>query len=318
MAWWLNPDRHTERRDRMENRGCSDLSTTVSTDDGVRVDVLRYTDTKGWGHEVRSEMRVGSDGERLASEGGSYVTQVVETYTAPVYGFKLIHTRNMATDFEGRGNDLTEIIGATDDRIRGGTRKMRQGFSTSIQDVGPSRFQEQIERCEADLSGSLASDDHSPRTPLVLASPNLLDAPAARDFWLTRGPRWRVALGLTLSVGVLAGIILFLFVGGSSQKVPNQVELIGSGHSVRFSESAVTIHDADGACPSHSNRGFLFWLNETDTTQSVIGIDPNPSGGGIIGLLPNQSVGTCNQPGTYDFGVQSSPGARLVVTVDTN
>ena len=98
-----------------------------------------------------------------------------------------------------------------------------------------------------------------------------------------------MGLGLTFSVVVLAGIILFLFVGGSTQKVPNQVELIGSGHSVRFSQSAITIHDADGACPSNSNRGFLFFLNETGTTQSVIGIDPNQSDGGITGLPRNES-----------------------------
>ena len=103
MAWWLNSDRQTERHDRMENRGCSDISTTVSTEDGVRVNVLRYRDTKGWGHEVRSEIRVGSDGELLVCEDDSYLAQVVETYTAPVYGFKLVHTRDMTTNFEDRG-----------------------------------------------------------------------------------------------------------------------------------------------------------------------------------------------------------------------
>ena len=124
--------------------------------------------------------------------------------------------------------------------------------------------------------------------------------------------RLQVAVGIMFSVVVLGAVVVFSVIGGSSQPSPTRVDLIGTGHSVRFSESAITVDDVDGACPGL--HGDWWWLNETSTTQHVVGI--HPALYGVI-LPPDGPVlGQCEPPGTYAFGLQSSPGAKLVVTVD--
>jgi hypothetical protein len=125
--------------------------------------------------------------------------------------------------------------------------------------------------------------------------------------------RSEAILGITFSVAVLAAVVVFSVIGGSPQQTRTPVDLIGTGHSVSFSKSTITVHDVDGDCSGHAD---LWWLNETGTTQHVIGIYPNLYG---VILPPNGPlIGECDPPGTYTFGLQSSPRAKLVVTVDSD
>jgi hypothetical protein len=112
---------------------------------------------------------------------------------------------------------------------------------------------------------------------------------------------------------VLVAVVVIAIIGGSSSQSPAQVDLIGTGHSVRFSESKITVHDADGVCSGE--HGNWWWLNETGVSQQVIPIDGNNFGETVP---PNQLLGVCETVGTYAFGLQSSPGAKLVVTVDND
>jgi hypothetical protein len=73
-------------------------------------------------------------------------------------------------------------------------------------------------------------------------------------------------LGIAFSVVVLTMVAVFLFVGGSSQQSDPIVDLVGTGHSVRFAESTITLHHVDGVC---AEQDLLYWQNETDTTQQV-------------------------------------------------
>jgi hypothetical protein len=128
-------------------------------------------------------------------------------------------------------------------------------------------------------------------------------------------PRWIVAVGILFSVTVLAGVVVMLFVGGSSQQSAPLVELVGTGQSVKFSVSAISVHDLNGTCSG--THGWLYWLNETGSTQKVTS---NDGGLGLI-LPPTEPglVGSCQDPpGTYIYGLKSNPSARLVVTATQN
>jgi len=122
--------------------------------------------------------------------------------------------------------------------------------------------------------------------------------------------RWVVALGLVFSVVVLVGLgVASLFGGGSSQQAEPLVEIVGTGHSVKFSSPAVSVPDVKGSCAGLG--GEADFLNGTSTTQDVVQI------GGNIGLIlsPGQEAGECIASGTYAFGLESSPGARVVFSV---
>ena len=124
-----------------------------------------------------------------------------------------------------------------------------------------------------------------------------------------------MVLGIMFSALVLVGVVVFSLIGGSSQQSPPEVDLVGTGHSVRFSVSAISVHDLNGTCSG--TRGWLYWLNETGSTQQVTSSD-----GGLGLILPPTEpglVGTCQDPpGTYIYSLKSSPAARLVVTATQN
>ena len=129
----------------------------------------------------------------------------------------------------------------------------------------------------------------------------------------TRRASWRVALGIVSSVVVLVAVVAVSVIGGSSQQSSTQVDLIGTGHSVRFSESKISVHNVPGNCPGGQDA--LYWLNETGTTQQVVQIGGQPFDFGVIVPAVPQAIGECEPPGTYIFRLKSSPGAMLTATV---
>jgi hypothetical protein len=124
--------------------------------------------------------------------------------------------------------------------------------------------------------------------------------------------RRRAALGITFSLVVLGALIVFSVFGGTSEQSQPRVEVLGTGHSVEFSPTAISVSEANGSCSSQ--RGVWYWRNDTGTTQQVVQIaGPNPSD---VILPVKRVIGECPRPGTYIFSLTSNPGARLVVTVD--
>ncbi len=94
---------------------------------------------------------------------------------------------------------------------------------------------------------------------------------------------------------------------------PPKVKLVGSGSSVTFDPSSLTVMDkSDGGCsPAHGE-----WVvtNKTSVKQVVF-----LYGAKAFSLLPSQSVDNCagGSPGTIvlKFTLKSSPAAKLKVTV---
>jgi hypothetical protein len=118
------------------------------------------------------------------------------------------------------------------------------------------------------------------------------------------------------SVVVLLAVVVFSVIGGSSQQSQPQVDLIGTGHSVRFSESKISVHDDAGNCPGQQDA--LYWLNETGTAQQVVQIGGQPFDFGVILPAAAEAIGECEPPGNYVYSLKSSPTARLVVTARQN
>jgi hypothetical protein len=121
---------------------------------------------------------------------------------------------------------------------------------------------------------------------------------------------------LAFSVAVLTTVAVFVFIGGSSQQTEPIVDLLGTGHSVRFSESTITLHNVHGLC-SGGQQDPLYWQNETGATQQVDQIDGQPLDDDFT-LQSGEGIGECETPGTYTFSLQSNHGAKLVVTVEAH
>jgi hypothetical protein len=206
LAWWWHPDRRTEFRAAMERSGVVGFSDTVSTEDGVRVGVTKYKDRKGWVHESRTERRLGPDGMPMASEDGSFPLRRTLTYVSPLR-YKLTLTCNGQAEFNPKDDDTTEITFVHHHTVVGGTRPNRENIQRSDQEREARGFQELIDRCQADLSGSVASDS-APPSPPEPGSQDLTPGPTARGFW--RKSRRSNLIWRSVGVALLAGGILYI------------------------------------------------------------------------------------------------------------
>jgi len=75
--WWLASDRGTEYLATVKARSALDLAQTESTEEGIRVQDLRYRTKQGWDFHHRLEMQVGMplrSGDRFVAEGRDVLT----------------------------------------------------------------------------------------------------------------------------------------------------------------------------------------------------------------------------------------------------
>ena len=95
------------------------------------------------------------------------------------------------------------------------------------------------------------------------------------------------------------------------QVAPPNVNLVGSGSSVNFKPSNLSLMDKNGKC-TRAHGGWTI-TNETAETQLVLW------GHVKVALLPPETgTAICGTPGKYVFKLKSSPNARLTVTVSRN
>jgi hypothetical protein len=153
IALWFNPERAAqlrfERRNRAERNGV-DVSHEAFTKDGIRVNVTKWKDKKGWGHDTRSEIVVDANGKPLPEEDGSFPLQVVHVYISPLH-YKVRFTCLGGINFTAQPDGSTEVRQLHDHRVSGGTKPNREGVRRSHGPPEPDRFQEMLDKMYAEI-----------------------------------------------------------------------------------------------------------------------------------------------------------------------
>jgi hypothetical protein len=95
------------------------------------------------------------------------------------------------------------------------------------------------------------------------------------------------------------------------QVTPPNVNLVGSGSSVIFTPSQLSLMDMNGKC-TRAHGGWTL-TNLTPDTQTVLYGHTK-----FAPLPPAAHVDVCGTPGKYVFRLKSSPNAKLTVMVKRN
>lgn len=153
MAWWFDPDRKNDFRDRIERTGATDFSLTESTTDGVRVRVATWKDRRGWVHHHRTELHLDPhgmpprSGDRFIASGSDTVS-----FQHP-RGKKFGFTCTGRIEFVPQTSGSTEIVSIHSHATAGGTWFQQRYIRRSDLQNGTRQFDEEsIARCRAAVS----------------------------------------------------------------------------------------------------------------------------------------------------------------------
>lgn len=151
-AWWTHSDRK-EEWDRLQRIGTIEFSKSEATIDGVFVQTTRFKDGRGWIHEARHEVPVGTDGKNLPSEDGSFPHKKQVIFTGPRGHTVMALTCTGSLQFVEKAGG-TEVIETHDQEVTGGIRPWRQRMRRSHGDGKARIFEDEIDRCQTALANA--------------------------------------------------------------------------------------------------------------------------------------------------------------------
>jgi hypothetical protein len=156
MAWWFDPDRRGDFRNRLEASGATDISMTESGADGLRARDSHWKDRRGWEHNHHVETKLTPAGT-AASDGDRFVAPAndVRSYRSPTGKTREVACSG-AIEFVPRAGGDTEInvlhhhtnvVGASTRLVRWVERKLERRNTDQL-------FRERVSRCEAAVGRS--------------------------------------------------------------------------------------------------------------------------------------------------------------------
>jgi hypothetical protein len=153
MEWWFHPDRVDDDEIMVGASGASDVSITVSSQDGARVGTASLIGRRRWRQDSRTETHLDLDGlprsvDRFVASSTSNIE--IQAPSGRSLSFQCVSE----LEFIPTDTEATEVVVSREHVLAGGNWLYRQQIWKADLESKPREFRERIRVCEAELQAS--------------------------------------------------------------------------------------------------------------------------------------------------------------------
>lgn len=151
MGWWFDLARRNDYQRRIEAMGVTDLTVSVTKEEGLLVRIASWKEKRNWTHRHRTEMQLGPDGLAAPSDDRFVAPFTEETDLQSPTGRHLAFICTGQLQFLPIEDDATDVLSSHHHSLTGGNWLHRRQIWKSDLQAQPRLYTDQCDRCEADL-----------------------------------------------------------------------------------------------------------------------------------------------------------------------